>query len=273
MLVKSWSNKSKYAYKVVLEYMFDDKRHKIEYLTKKYLRGKDISSWIKQYEFNESRRKIQRINGIKLHHELLSFSPKDSNSINSDLLKDIAKQYINYRNPKAVSVAVAHREKNHIHIHFCFSTTNFATGDSNRLSKEEFHMVKEQIQDYQIKHYPELSHSLVEHGKSIKRNKAYSLISEKEYQMTKRTGEISEKEDLYYKVQSAFHSSISLQNFVDTLIEMQIHPYVRRGKLTGVHFGKRKFRFRTLGISDEDIHQKEIDYRLLQEKEHRIKTK
>jgi len=252
MIIKSKSHRGKNAFRTVIEYMFKED-HEAEFITKKYLRTQDIESWVCQYQENEKGRQIQRSNGIKLHHEIMSFNPKDSDSISNEMLKDLAKQYIKLRNPKAISLVVKHMEKSHTHLHFCFSTINYGTGKSNRLSRKAFSKVKQHIQDYQLEKYPELEYSVVDFKQSKKKTK----ITEKEMQMRLRTGETSEKEHLYYKVQSAFHSSISIQGFVNTLVDMKIQPYIRNGKLTGVHFGKRKFRLKTIGITEDMLLEKE----------------
>ncbi|MCT4665127.1 MAG: relaxase/mobilization nuclease domain-containing protein [Flavobacteriales bacterium] len=251
MIIKSKSHKGRNAFKTVIEYMFKED-HNAEFVYKKLLRTQDKESWVRQYEACEGNRQIKRSNGIKLHHEIMSFNPKDTESISRVMLKDFAKKYVQLRNPKALSLVVAHFEKNHVHLHFCFSAIDYGTGKSNRLSRKEFSEVKQNIQKYQLDKYPELEHSLVNHSKSKKKTK----ISEKEMQMRLRIGEVSEKEQLYYKVQSIFHASPDIPSFVHTLKHNGIEPYIRNGKLTGIHYGNRKYRFKTLGIKEDMILEK-----------------
>lgn len=254
MIIKSKSHRGKNAFRTVISYMFKEDHH-AQFITKKLLRTQDKASWIQQYEDCEGNRQIKRSNGIKLHHEIMSFSPKDTNLITDDILKDLAKQYIKLRNPRAISLAVVHREKEHIHLHFCFSTVDYGTVKSNRLSRKEFSEVKQNMQEYQLEKYPELEHSVVNHSKSKKRTK----ISEKEMQMKLRTGQVSDKESLYYKVQSIFHASPDIPNFLHTLKNNDIKPYVRNGKHTGIHYGNRKYRFKTIGITEDMLLEKELN--------------
>ncbi len=73
--------------------------------------------------------------------------------------------------------------------------------------------------------------------------------SEKESQLKKRTKQPSEKDVLFYKVQELFQKSNSIKELKQLLKQHNIKSYDRGGKLTGVFYGKRKYRLkRSLGI-------------------------
>lgn len=253
MIVKSISHKRKTSFKYILEYLMNDD-HNAEVVYKQLLRGNDIGSWQKQFSANSDKRKIQRKNAVHLHHDVLSFSPDSTSHLDKGTLKDIAKEYIKLRAKHTLSLAVIHREKNHVHIHIALASTDYL-GNSNRLSKQEFSQLKKDIQLFQEKNYPKLEASVVNFSQSKKKTK----ISEKEMKMSLRTGETSDKEQLYYKVQSIFHASPDIQSFLHTLEHNDIKPYIRNGKLTGVRFNKRKFRFKTIGITEEMLLEKELN--------------
>ncbi len=68
--------------------------------------------------------------------------------------------------------------------------------------------------------------------------------------MKLRTKKPSHKDQLISVIQSHFEKSKSLDDFVQHLSEDNIKTYSIGGVLTGVYYGKRKFRFRrTLGIN------------------------
>lgn len=73
--------------------------------------------------------------------------------------------------------------------------------------------------------------------------------SEKESQLKLRTKQPSEKDILFNKVQSVFQKGTSISNFKSLLAKYNIQSYERGGKLTGVIYGKRRYRFKqSLGI-------------------------
>jgi len=92
------------------------------------------------------------------------------------------------RSGKWIGDCYPHFNKTHYHIHFCISGVEIETGKSLRISKEEFKLVKEKLQEYQLEKYPELSNSVVEHGR-----KAKQPIKNREYQLTKRIKGLSDK--------------------------------------------------------------------------------
>lgn len=95
---------------------------------------------------------------------------------------------IRQRNPNGLYVAVPHFDKNHYQIHICASGMD-KTGMSLRLPKADLQKLKKNIQQYQIDMFPELSKSIVNHGKKEK-----ILLPEKEFQLKLRTGQETEKE-------------------------------------------------------------------------------
>lgn len=74
-------------------------------------------------------------------------------------------------------------------------------------------------------------------------------VSEKEAQLKKRMAMPSDKDILFRKVQDIFQKSNSIAQFETLLKKEGIQTYSRVGKLTGVYYGKRRFRFKqSLGI-------------------------
>ena len=100
-----------------------------------------------------------------LTHEFLSFSPEDTPQLTVEKLYDLTRAYIYFRNPNGMYVAVPHFDKDHIHIHLCVASIEYRSGSSMRMTKTQFRQFKHKVQEYQVEHYPELTHSLVDHGK------------------------------------------------------------------------------------------------------------
>lgn len=194
---------------------------------------------------------------VRWYHEVLSFSPKDRQHINDAMLADIAQQYIAKRNPNALCVAVAHREKEHIHLHFCFSGTEFRSRKTLRMDDETFLNLRLGIEAYQMEKYPQLEHSIVYTGReqTKKRAKQSDRNTRKErlYQRNARTNTSTEKEQLQQQVQQILNRATSKATFFATLKEQGIPLYSYRGKVAGVVGVKRKYRFATLGITKEQL--------------------
>lgn len=166
------------------------------------------------------------------------------------MLEDITRQYIQQRNPNGMSLAVPHYDKAHYHIHFCVSGIEYQTGKSMRLAKKDLQVLKQRVQQYQIEKYPELSKSIVNHGKSPK---GKALLSEKEYQYKLRTGRATDKEQVIGMIKTCYKKANSKETFFELLKEGGLPTYFRGGRIYGVVFNERKFRLGTLGFTEERL--------------------
>lgn len=208
-----------------------------------HLRGNTIEQWEKQFQENESYRLRKRKDSIKMYHEILSWHKDDAKNLTLPMLEDMARQYIKLRNPNGMYIATAHFDKDHYHIHICASGVEFKTGKSLRLSKAALSKLKRGIQNYQVEKFPELTNSIVEHGKNGKHVK-----SEKEFQFNWREGRETDKEKLQKVMEHCFEKADSEKHFFELLKKEKLQTYERSGKATGVLFKNRKFRFSRLGF-------------------------
>jgi hypothetical protein len=252
MIIKIKSHK-RGVFKHILEYMLNDKdrlfdKDKKSFAITHNLKGTTISQWEKQYKANELFRQIKRKDSVLLTHEILSWHRDDAKNITLAKLEDMARQYIEKRNPKGMYVAVPHFDKEHYHVHICASGVEYKTGKSLRLPKAELQKLKKEIQQYQIEHYPELSRSVVAHGKKEK-----SLVTDKEYQYKLRTGRETHKEHLIGMLKTCYKKANSRDTFFELLKECNLQTYDRSGKTTGVVFNNLKFRFSRLGYTEDRI--------------------
>ncbi|HRI34693.1 MAG TPA: relaxase/mobilization nuclease domain-containing protein [Saprospiraceae bacterium] len=252
MIVKSLSRKSK-TWEQLLNYMMHDKdRYKDErgesFVLQRNVTGRTIKSWNKQFEKNETNRLYQRSNSVTMYHEILSWSNKDTKNMTIDKMKDMADKYMEIRSENSMFIAIPHQDKTHWHMHFCISGTQIETGLASRVSREEFKNIKKEIQQYQIEKYPELSNSIVNHDGTKKKE----IINEKEYQLTKRTKQPSEKERTKELLTMIYKQSASKEDFYKRIQDKGLKIYERGGRTYGIE-GDRKMRFSTLGFDDKKI--------------------
>src|SRR5688572_28504463 len=105
-----------------------------------------------------------------MNHVIISFHANDREKLSQEILQDIAQKYIDLSADAALVVAVPHFEKDHLHVHLAISGVDCFEGKSLRMSKADFADTKEKLQDYQREKYPELEHSIVEHGRGKKKD-------------------------------------------------------------------------------------------------------
>ncbi len=276
MIVKIKTSKSA-AFGKLLRYMLDTKERLFDnqersFVMSHHLRGNTIEQWEKQLTENESHRLRKRKDSIKMYHEILSWHKDDAKHLTLPMLEDMARQYIKLRNPNGMYVATAHFDKDHYHIHICASGVEYKTGKSLRLSKAALSKLKKSIQNYQIEKYPELTKSVVTHGKKGKQVK-----TEKEFQFNWREGRETDKEKLQKVLTYCFDKADSENHFFELLKNEKLEMYERNGKTTGVLFNNRKFRLKRFhflkGFLDAESRIKNRDELLSQVRNKNKKSK
>jgi len=231
----------------VVRYILKDKTQN-SFIIRHNLRGKLMSNWITQFEENEIKyRKRKRKNATVLTHEIMSFAKDDNPNLTLTILKDLARKYIEYRGKEAIVLAVPHFDKDHTHIHFLFSGIKYKSSETMRMSHDEFKQLKYIIQQYQMDKYPELIHSIVWHGKGDKVH-----INDIEYKSNSR-GLETNKEIVKRLVSEVKEKAQSDSHFYLLLKEQNIKPYHRGGKVVGVRFKEKKYRWRTIMIREKYI--------------------
>ncbi|MBK7359032.1 MAG: relaxase/mobilization nuclease domain-containing protein [Saprospiraceae bacterium] len=238
----------------LVNYLFkNEKDNKPEPIIKHNLRSKTVNGWSKEFDRNFDLRTNRRVDNIRLHHTIISFSNKDKKQINPELLKDITKKYIELRGKDNIYLASSHHDKEHIHLHIVMSSTKLITGESNRISRQEFRDLKLALDGYQKEKYPELVNSLPAHGKSQKLQ-----LSDPELKLQDREGKLSQKQGLLETVETVYSRSKSLDNFLSELKSEGYNSYIRGGKVYGVEDESgRHYRFKTLGIDLSKLEEKD----------------
>ncbi|HRG33543.1 MAG: relaxase/mobilization nuclease domain-containing protein [Saprospiraceae bacterium] len=250
----------------LVNYLFkQEKDNKPKPVLKHNLRSRTTKGWTKELDKNFELRLNRRKDNIRLHHTIISFSNKDKKQINTELLKDITKKYIELRGKDNLYLASSHHDKEHIHLHIVMSSTKLITGESNRISRQEFRELKLALDEYQKVKYPELVNSLPAHGKSQKLQ-----LTDPEQKLQDREGKLSQKQVLLETVQTVYSRSKSLDNFLSELKSEGYNSYSRGGKIYGVEDESgRHYRFKTLGFDlkklEEIDRQAQEEARQLQE--------
>jgi hypothetical protein len=235
----------------LLEYMTNEKKRLFDEKGKSFaithnMKGNSIDKWVLQFKENEQYRNVTRKDSTYLSHEILSWHKDDAKDLTLEKMEQMAREYIQMRNPNGMYVAVPHYDKDHYHIHIAASGVEYRTGKALRMSRTEFGQLKKDIQEYQIKKFPELSKSIVEHGKKEK-----GKMSEKEYQMKQRSGRETQKEQLIGMLKTWYKKADSKEDFFDMLRNSGLKTYEREGKVSGVIFGENKHRFKGLGYEQK----------------------
>ena len=247
------------SYRQLLEYFLKEQKRsnpkEKEYVIQHNVKGTGVEQWVKAFEANEAKRLVKRSDSVKLYHEVMSISNLDSDKVSKTQLQDLANKYIELRNPNGMVIAVPHYEKNNVHYHFCFSGTEIETGKSLRISKTDFALFKKELQSYQMERYPALANSIVGHGKKQMQK---SKVKNREYQLTKRTRQPSERERVKQTVEVSYSKSLSQADLMHRLSEQGLKTYHRGGKAQGVEFGCR-YRFGSLGFDEKKLG--ELNYR------------
>jgi len=116
----------------------------------------------------------------------LSWHFGDKPNIDAKKIEAIAREYIRLRNDKGVFVGTIHQDREHTHLHFAISGTETFTGKGMRISKQSFQEIKEKLQAFEKKRFPELTHSVVDFENKSKYRKTEKNSSWKNVQVKYR---------------------------------------------------------------------------------------
>ncbi|MEO1263251.1 MAG: relaxase/mobilization nuclease domain-containing protein [Bacteroidota bacterium] len=249
MVIKSLRHKAP-SFKKLIEYIANGSEER-QILTRN-LRSTTMQGIVNEYYHNDQFR--SNYSKTLLYHTILSFSPDDTPLITDEMIYDLTNKYIDLRNPNALTFAAIHKDTNHYHVHVALSGCERNSSKVLRLDDKQFWQIRQDLEAYQKEKYPQLLHSLVylgkERGRKNSRTRDRNTRKEKEYQRSVRTKAPSEKEQLTEVLSKAYASSFSREEFYQHLENEGLELYHRNGQTVGVR-GKRKYRFSTLGFSQE----------------------
>ena len=111
-------------------------------------------------EFLDNHRFVRaRRNGVTCFHEILSF--KKSHPDINKILEDLGRTYLDLRAPHALAYGRVHLHNGHPHLHLLISGNEIESSQKIRVSKHQFSRIKQDLEHYQKRRYPFLSHSVV----------------------------------------------------------------------------------------------------------------
>jgi len=168
------SNVQEYVRKYILPEMVANNQAKENenrpFIFKHNVRGDDMQGWISQFQKVEEGRLRKRKDQPVIHHTIISFSNKDKEQITDDKIRIILKEYVRLRGENNLYIGTIHKDREHIHAHIAMSSTNIL-GLSSSVRKKEFEAVKVNLQQFQLRKFPEMVFSAPDHGRAkIKRN-------------------------------------------------------------------------------------------------------
>ncbi len=211
------------------------------------LRGNQISGWVFQLKANDAERKVKRKDSVTMYHEILSWHKDDARSITPEKMEQMTREYIRLRGATGAKIlAVPHYNKSHYHVHLLVSGVDTA-GKAMRLSRSELGELKKQIQNFQIEKFPELTKSIVAHGRNWK-----VRTTDKEVQMVHRVKKMSTRERIRIIVLECQERATSEHNFLVLLRARNVATYMRGGKVYGVTYDEKRYRFSSLGLSESN---------------------
>lgn len=203
-----------------------------------------------------------RKNGVVLFHEILSFNQCDRAKLSPAILLEFAREYLERRASPALGYAIPHLNGTNPHIHIIISANQHHSPQKIRISKWRFQEIKQELEQYQRKKYPELCHSQVKHTDSHTRASDKIKKSRGEREKERRTSQTQEqkpslKESVADTIQKILFKASSLPEF-KALIEKEGFHYYQRGKTQGIaqESTGRKHRFSTLGV--EALYQERL---------------
>lgn len=232
----------------------DSEREGKPFIIRHNVRSRSLKGFIREFEENESYRLVHRKDSVKIFHTIISFSNKDSHLVTDRMLKDIAAKYISERGLNNLYVGAKHSDRDHVHIHLAVSGVQL-NGRSSRITKQQFHHIKLELDRYQKLKYPQLIHSLPQHGRKKREADREEVLN-----TIKRNRE-AKKELLCESLKNIYDKSKSKEQFLEELKVLGYEPYYRNHKLQGVLCDGTKFRLGRLGYDEATLESLDQQHR------------
>ncbi len=249
MIIKSLSRK-KPTFSQLIEYMATDSDRKYIYSRNLYTQNlEDYRRIENEFKRNFSFLKRQK-NSNSMYHEILSISKSDLDiERQKEILFSLLDEYTGARAKNCLIYGRLHEEENNLHFHLLISSNEIEARKNHYLSKKEFSEVKKGFEKYVLTNFPELKQKEL-----INKPKKEQGISRKEFELKKRTGTITKRESIQYRLTKIFNACSTQKEFIDLLRLENIKVYIR-GKNIGfideADKKKRRYRLNKLGLSEE----------------------
>jgi hypothetical protein len=249
MIIKSLSRKNP-KYRQLARYIAGKGRKKSAFIVRHNLLtdSDDADDLAREIEENSLYAR-DRKNGVKMFHEILSFSPKDKAVITAEMLEDVAREYLAERLGNCgLGFAGVHWEKENVHIHVMIGANQIKSRRKLRISRGDFDRLKRRMSGIVKGKYPELVHTYDQN----KRDKSKVRERQRENRRNHRLKEQgrnapSKKELARLAVIGAVNAAKTAAGFMSILKDGGFTPY-KRGKTLGLLKDGLRFRLSTLGV-------------------------
>lgn len=268
MIIKSMSRK-KPSFGQLYEYILKEADTQYNFTQNLYSNN---SEGIRQ-EFRENYRFLKRQkNSNSLYHEIISLTKSGIElAQQKEKLLEIVREYIQARAKNCLVFGSLHEAKDNIHFHLMISSNELEQEKNHYLSRKQFDQIKRKLEDYVLEKYPELQQGQIMN----KTKKQEGILSQKEFELKKRTGKITKRESIQYRLTQIFNSSPTKEIFFENLRKNEIKIYTRGNTIGFEDSGdekKRKYRLKKLGLSQEFNKMSEILARHLEAEKELEKT-
>lgn len=204
----------------------------------------DIRGLVKEFKENKSDRGIRTY-----YHDHVSFHPEDRAKCNQKLMRDFAQEYIDKNYASQQVFWGVHREKQHIHVHFCVSATGLE-GKKLHFSAKVIGVRDRLVQEFARNRGLQYMTTLELSNRKEKSFREKGMHSRQK----KRAPEWrSTKELLHNKVDSVIKSATVLTK-ADFKQELEREGLLLSDRETGIKVNNRNYRFKTLGY-DNDLYK------------------
>lgn len=273
MIIKTTRYRNK-RFKELLNYISSDKGRVDQsdsFSIYHNLRSTDKDEIITEFERNDQYRKARK-RGVVIYHEILSFHiDENKGNLNLEVLEDLTRQFIDLRAPKALCYAKPHLhfKNDNIHIHVMISGNELNSTKTLRIDNKTFVNIRKDMEKYQMDKYPKLTNSICylnkwEKDKALEEEKLKTKDSE--FQLKKRTGKQSDKEKISQIIKVCYDQSESKDDFFKQIVKQGFEIYKYRNRINGIKDKSgKKYRFKTLAISQKQIELLERNYNRLSE--------
>jgi len=249
MIIKSLTRKTA-EYRQLGRYIVGKGRAKSAFIVRHNLQteGEGADELSHEIEENASYTR-QRKNGVRMYHEILSFSPKDKAKITPEMLEDVAREYLAERlGDCGLGFAGVHREKENVHIHCMIGANQIKSSRKLRISKADFDRMKIKMSGWVKEKYPELVHTYDQRKRTRGKVKERQRENRRNARLKAEGRKVpSKKEMARSAVIGAAKAAKSAAQLVSILKADGYAPY-NRGKTLGLVKDGLRFRLSSLGV-------------------------
>lgn len=250
--MKSMSRKKSPAFRQLLGYFFRDGLDERQLYTRNLYAFPERGNWMQiAKEFEENERLLKpRVRGNHCYHEIIAlpYQSEVSKARQTDILRDLAEQYLAKRAPNQLAVGYVHSDTRFMHIHLMLSANEIKSNRRVRLSRAELQTIVRELEDYKFERYPELVGERL-HGRDETQHDRVRVAAAG-YEAARRQGHtLTQTEQVREAVSQALAGAYS-QDEVAAKLKANGLALYQRGKTLGIENAEtgKRYRLKTLGL-------------------------